>query len=85
MALPLVMEMAGATGRESAGPLIGRLLAVNTLGAIVGPLLATFLMAPRLGLWWSLVAVGAFLMAAGAYAGLPAGRPRSRVAFSWRP
>jgi spermidine synthase len=58
MALPLVMEMASPSERESAGPLIGRVLAVNTLGAILGPLLATFLMGPLLGLWWSLVVVG---------------------------
>jgi spermidine synthase len=70
MALPLVMEMASPSGRESAGPLIGRVLAVNTLGAIVGPLLATFLMGPLLGLWWSLVVVGSFLVVAAACTGL---------------
>ena len=70
MALPLVMEMASPSGRESAGPLIGRVLAVNTLGAIVGPLLATFLMGPLLGLWWSLVGVGSFLVVAAAGTGL---------------
>ena len=70
MALPLVMEMAGPREDESAGPLVGRLLAVNTVGAIAGPLLATFLMGPRLGLWWSLVVLGGFLVVAGAFAGL---------------
>jgi spermidine synthase len=70
MALPLVMEMASPSGRESAGPLIGRVLAVNTLGAIVGPLLATFLLGPLLGLWWSLVALGSFLVVAAACTGL---------------
>ncbi|HUG54794.1 MAG TPA: fused MFS/spermidine synthase, partial [Vicinamibacteria bacterium] len=70
MALPLVMEMAIPSGRQSAGPLIGRVLAVNTLGAIVGPLLATFLMGPALGLWWSLVVLGSFLVVAAAGAGL---------------
>ena len=70
MALPLVMEMASPSGRESAGPLIGRVLAVNTLGAIVGPLLATFLMGPLLGLWWSLVVLGSFLVVAAACTGL---------------
>jgi spermidine synthase len=59
MALPLVMEMASPSGNESAGPRIGRVLAVNTLGAIVGPLLATFLMGPLLGLSWSLVVAAA--------------------------
>jgi spermidine synthase len=70
MALPLVMEMASPSGRESAGPRIGRVLAVNTLGAIVGPLLATFLMGPLLGLWWSLVVLGSFLVVAAACTGL---------------
>ena len=70
MALPLVMEMASPSGRESAGPRIGRVLAVNTLGAIVGPLLATFLMGPLLGLWWSLVVVGSLLVVAAAFTGL---------------
>ena len=64
MALPLVMEMASPSGRASAGPVIGRVLAVNTLGAIVGPLLATFLMGPFSGLWWSLVVVGSSLVVA---------------------
>jgi spermidine synthase len=70
MALPLVMEMARPSEREPAGPLIGRVLAVNTLGAIVGPLLATFLMGPLLGLWWSLVVLGTFLVVAAARTGL---------------
>jgi spermidine synthase len=70
MALPLVMDMASPSGVESSGPLIGRVLAVNTLGAIVGPLLATFLMGPLLGLWWSLVALGGFLVLAAACTGL---------------
>jgi len=64
------MEMASPSGRESAGPRIGRVLAVNTLGAIVGPLLATFLMGPLLGLWWSLVVVGSLLVVAAAFTGL---------------
>ena len=70
MALPLVMERASPRPGESAGPLIGRVLAVNTLGAIVGPLVATFVMGPLLGLWWSLAVLGAFLVVAAARAGL---------------
>jgi spermidine synthase len=71
MALPLVMEIASTSGRGSAGALIGRVLAVNTLGAVVGPLLATFLMGPLLGLWWSLVVLGGVLVVAAAGTGLP--------------
>jgi spermidine synthase len=70
MALPLVIDLAGSD-RESAGPLLGRVLAANTLGAMAGPVLATFLMGPRLGLWGSLVLLGAMLVAVGAWTGLP--------------
>jgi spermidine synthase len=69
MAFPLLMHRAAPT-RSVTGPALGRLLAANTLGAIVGPLLATFLVAPRLGLWWSIVGVG-LLLAASAAASLP--------------
>jgi spermidine synthase len=69
MALPLVIDMSGSE-RASAGPLVGRVLAANTLGAMAGPVLATFLMGPLLGLWGSLVLLGGMLVAAGAWAGL---------------
>jgi spermidine synthase len=70
-ALPLVMEMAGAHGRETAGPVVGRLLAANTVGAMAGPVIATFVMGPLLGLWPSLVILGGFLVFVGAWTGLP--------------
>jgi spermidine synthase len=71
MALPLVIEMSGESGRETGGPRLGRLLAANTLGAMAGPVVATFLLGPLVGLWWSMVLLGGFLVAAGAWAGLP--------------
>jgi spermidine synthase len=64
-AVPLLLEMAGGGGAH-----VGRLLGVNTVGAIVGPLAATFVLAPWLGLWWSLVLLGVMVAAAGALAGL---------------
>jgi len=70
-ALPLVMEMAGAGGRDAAGPVIGRVLAANTLGAMAGPVIATFVMGPLLGLWPSLAILGGLLVFAGAWTGLP--------------
>jgi spermidine synthase len=71
MALPLVMEMAGARVRDAAGPIVGRVLVANTTGAIAGPLLATFLMGPLLGLWWSLLVLGTLLVVAAGVVGLP--------------
>jgi spermidine synthase len=73
-ALPLLMELAGRQRRGSAGPVMGRLLAANTVGAILGPLLATFLLGPRLGLWWSVVALGLVTAAAAAQVGLARGQ-----------
>jgi spermidine synthase len=70
-ALPLVMEIAGPGSHDAAGPVIGRLLAANTLGAMAGPVIATFVMGPLLGLWPSLVILGALLVFAGAWTGLP--------------
>jgi spermidine synthase len=68
-ALPVLMEMAGGEG-QSAGPLLGRLLGVDTAGAIVGPPLATFVVAPALGLWKSLVVFGGLTALLGIVVGL---------------
>jgi len=51
-ALPLVFALAAREdGHAGAGPLLGRLVASNTAGAIVGALAAPYLLIPRLGLW----------------------------------
>jgi spermidine synthase len=76
MAVPLLIEMAGPVR----GIQVGRLLGVNTLGAIVGPLAVTFVLAPRLGLWWSLVSLGAVVALAGAWAGFPRRGPAAVLA-----
>ncbi len=47
------------SGRGAPGEAIGRLVAVNTAGAIVGSLAAGFVLLPTLGVWRSLVAVSA--------------------------
>jgi spermidine synthase len=75
MALPLLMEMAGG-GPLSAGPLLGRLLAANTAGAIVGPLLVTFVVAPRLGLWNSVALFALVTLLAAERAGYRPARER---------
>jgi spermidine synthase len=71
MALPLLMEMAG-DGGESAGPRLGRLLGANTAGAIAGPLVVTFVVAPQLGLWKSIVLLGVMTVLAGSRLGISA-------------
>lgn len=64
LALPLLLETAakGAPGRAT-----GRLVAWNTAGAIVGPLLAAFVVAPQVGLWPALALVGTLTALAGAW------------------
>jgi spermidine synthase len=50
--LPLVFALAArGGGRLGAGPLLGRLAAANTAGAIAGALAAPYLLIPGLGLW----------------------------------
>jgi spermidine synthase len=63
MALPLLLE----TASGGAGAATGRVVAANTAGAIVGPLLAAFVVAPALGLWASVAAVAAVTALAGAW------------------
>ncbi|MGH7803902.1 MAG: spermidine synthase, partial [Candidatus Binatia bacterium] len=61
--LPLLMESAGEVRHgDHAASVVGRLLAINTLGSIVGPLLATFVLAAGIGLWWSVALVGAAML-----------------------
>lgn len=56
MVLPLVL---GAARHEAAeGRTIGSLVAANTLGAIAGPLVASFVLVPWLGLWEAHLALG---------------------------
>jgi spermidine synthase len=78
MLLPLLMELTAVARAGAAGALLGRLLAVNTVGAIVGPLVATYLILPRLGLWVGITVVGLAMLAAGEAA--LEGWPRVRLA-----
>jgi spermidine synthase len=61
MVLPLLMDLITGSNRGEAGPMLGSLLAKNTAGAIAGPLIATFILLPKLGLWVS-IAVAGFAM-----------------------
>lgn len=65
MILPLLMEITANTRKGPAGALLGRLLAVNTAGAIVGPLVATYAVLPGLGLWVGIAVTGFIMIAAG--------------------
>ncbi len=67
-ALPFILEMAGGSTKSSPGPAIGRILAANTAGSILGPLLAGFLTGSGLGLWWSIALAGTAMIVAGAAA-----------------
>jgi spermidine synthase len=78
MLLPLLMEITATARRGSAGALLGRLLAINTAGAIVGPLVATYAILPCLGLWGGITVVGFAMLAAGELA--LEGLPRVRLA-----
>jgi spermidine synthase len=64
--LPLLMELAGRDAGVQAGPVLGRMLAVNTVGSILGPLLAGFVMNRLIGLWWSLALIGMLMFILGA-------------------
>lgn len=64
--LPLLMEVtADARADGAAGPVLGRLLAFNTAGSVVGPLVATYAVLPRLGLWAGVALAGLLMVASG--------------------
>ncbi|MCY4263583.1 MAG: fused MFS/spermidine synthase [Gammaproteobacteria bacterium] len=48
---------------EAPGSILGRLGAWNTAGAVIGPLVASFLLLPMLGLWNSVLIIGAAYLA----------------------
>jgi spermidine synthase len=62
--LPLVLAALVPAGAPAAGPAVGRVYAVNTVGAIAGAVLAGFVLVPRLGTETTLVggALGAAAM-----------------------
>ena len=74
LALPALMQEHGDATRQG-GRAAGDILAANTAGAIAGPLLALFALAPAAGLWRSMSLVGAFSIACA----LIAARGTSRV------
>ena len=79
LSLPLLVA-AVASERERFGAALGRLYAVNTLGCVVGPFLAGFVLIPRLGIQTTMGLVVAASVLVGLVAWLRAPRP----GFAWR-
>lgn len=65
MVLPLLMEVTADARAGSAGPMLGRLLAFNTAGSVVGPLVATYALLPSVGLWAGIALAGLSMVASG--------------------
>ncbi len=57
MVLPILLALS-ARSSGPASPEVGRLLAINTVGAVLGPLITTFALFRWLGLWGSAAALG---------------------------
>lgn len=55
--LPILLALATRSSGP-ASPAVGRLLAFNTGGSVLGPLVTTFAFFPRLGMWGSAVTLG---------------------------
>ncbi|HEY4245639.1 MAG TPA: hypothetical protein VGM64_02220 [Lacunisphaera sp.] len=77
-ALPALMEQVGRVqGRETAS-VLGRLLATNIVGTIAGALVAGFLLPHWLGLWTSIIWLGALVLAVGLWQRRKWTTPRSQ-------
>ncbi|MCB9519762.1 MAG: fused MFS/spermidine synthase [Myxococcales bacterium] len=72
--LPLLVA-AAAPSSERVGTTVGRLFAVNTLGNVAGPLVASFVLLPALGLRHTLTAAVALLGVAAIVTNATADRP----------
>lgn len=73
MALPALMELAGAADGRPPATVLGRLLAANTAGSILGSLAAAFVLPAWLGMWGMIVAAGTVMIVAGEWS-LASGR-----------
>lgn len=92
MAFPALLESAGAL-RSAAVAIVGRLLAANVAGCVLGALLGGFVLPRAVGLWRGMLMAAAILAAGGAWC-LMRARARGRgvavalvgvvVAVAWR-
>lgn len=78
LSVPALMQEEGQAARQG-GPAVGAILAANTAGAILGPLLALFALAPMVGLWTAVSLLGALSIACAAIAARGAGRAVRRT------
>jgi spermidine synthase len=78
LALPALMQEEGEATRQG-GRAVGAVLAANTGGAILGPLLAVFALAPATGLWTAVSLLGALAIACAAISSRGAGRAAHRT------
>ncbi len=65
IALPALMEMAGARRGDHSGRLLGGILAANTAGSVAGALLGGIALPQWFGLWNSLLVISTFLLLTG--------------------
>jgi spermidine synthase len=63
--LPAIMEQAGRAPGVGAGRVLGRLLAVNIAGSVVGALAAGFLFPQWLGMWSTLLGLATWVLIVG--------------------
>ncbi len=79
LVFPLLLRFTQAP--EAAGATVGRLVTINTAGAILGSLVTTFALFPTLGVWTTFAAIGAVYPALGVWvAWRPQGRAQRPVA-----
>ncbi len=78
LVLPALMQEKGDAARQG-GPAVGAVLAANTAGAILGPLVALFALAPAAGLWNATALLGGVSIACGAISSNAARRPVRRT------
>ena len=81
LVLPALMQEEGDVEREG-GPAVGAILAANTAGAILGPLVALFALAPSVGLWTAVSMLGACSSLCAVIAARGAGRTIRRTVVS---
>jgi spermidine synthase len=79
--LPALIQERGEVEREY-GMAVGGILAANTAGAVAGPFVALFVVAPAAGLWNALAVLGAFSIVSAVIAARGAARNTRRTVIA---